>query len=85
MSVLPKFSVNIPMPPGVKPPPRSTFRSRWAFRDYVLIDGDKSIIASVVGFSFSETGTASVRCAWFANGDSKEGWFEEWRLSEASG
>ena len=75
-------SVTIPMPIGTQPPARSRFVSRWAFRDKVHVDDDRSITAIVTGFSFSESGV-KVCLNWFANGDNKEAWFEEWRLSEA--
>ena len=82
MTKLLPANLDIPMPHGVAVPPRSKFLSRWAFRDRVHIDNDSSIIAVVTGMSFSESGL-KVCCNWFSNGDSKEAWFEEWRLSEA--
>ena len=78
-----RISTDIPMPDGTQPPARSRFLSRWAFRDRVYIDGDRSIVAVITEFSFTEASMPTARAVWFSNGDSKEGWFEEWRLSEA--
>ena len=59
---------------------RSTFTSPWQFRDKVHIDEDKSITGIIKAFSFTE-GSYTICVSWFSNGDAKEFWFDEWRLS----
>ena len=46
-----RLKFDIPMPDGTQPPARSRFVSRWTFRDKVHIDGDRSIVAVITGFS----------------------------------
>ena len=59
------------------------FTSRFEFGDRVHIDGDDSIVARVIGFSFVSNGN-QVQVSWFHNGDVKEAWFAEWRLSKVT-
>ena len=61
----------------------STFTSFWKVKDKVYIDGDKSVIAYVIGFMFSEY-SKQVQVAYFANGISYEVWINERRLTEAN-
>ena len=59
----------------------NNFCSRFDFGDKVVIDGDASIRATVIGFAFYPHG-AQVQCAWFANGSAVESWLGEFRLTK---
>jgi hypothetical protein len=78
-------NLKIPLPAGIKPPPRSQFMSRYAFRDLVHIDDDTSITGRVTAFSWRVTEEPSIEVSWMHNGQSHSGWFNEDRLSLAEG
>ena len=52
-----------------------------AIGDRVIIDGDASIKAVVIGFMIQRSRT-QYQLAWFANGIAQEDWFEDWRLTK---
>jgi hypothetical protein len=57
--------------------------SRFDFGDKVLIDGDSSIKAVVIGFKWLTKNAVVIEAAWMANGASHAGWFDDWRLEFA--
>jgi hypothetical protein len=82
-SIIPKLTVNIPMPSGAKQPLRTHFSSEFAFRDRVLIDGDQSIIGVVSGFAWSTEEGYTVKVSWMHAGAAQVAWFDSWRLELA--
>ena len=64
--------------------PRSSFVSRFAFQDRVIIDGGRDLVGVVTGFNFRER-SYMVAVSWIHNGTSCEAWIEEWRLEMAEG
>lgn len=60
---------------------KSTFHSQWTINDRVHIDNDTSIVGIVTGICFRLVRAPTIEVSWFANGDAKTAWFEEWRLN----
>jgi hypothetical protein len=58
----------------------TAFTSRFAIGDRVYIDGDKDLVAVVVGHWFSDGGTEKVSVSWVSNAELKEEWVAHWRL-----
>jgi hypothetical protein len=61
---------------------QSVFESRFHCGEKVIIDGDTSITASVLGFAFYPH-QHLVLCGWIHNGASVEAWVGEFRLTLA--
>lgn len=55
--------------------------SQLGFRDQVLIDNDRSIVANVLSIQFSP-GRVMYELSWMANGASQSGWFDQFRLTQ---
>ncbi len=62
--------------------PATTFTSRFAIGDRVIIDGDAGIIARVIGIRFFTIGCDCL-VAWMADGAHHEKGIDEWRLEPA--
>lgn len=58
------------------------FPAPYGFGTQVNIDGDTSIKAVVIGYHYQPSGT-KVQVSWFANGDLKEVWIDQLRISRA--
>ena len=61
----------------------TTFTCPFSFGDRVNVDQDKSIIGVVVGFCWIDADGCSVKVSWFHNGEEKQIWFHDRRLSHA--
>lgn len=59
----------------------TTFYSYLNFGQRVTIDGDDSIIGTIVSFWFKDCDICSVEVSWFHNGEVKSGWFAHSRLT----
>ncbi len=57
-----------------------TFTTAFELGDKVLIDGDPSLVLTVIGFSLYSVGQ-EIRCSWFNEGVHHTDWFYEWRLT----
>jgi len=79
-SIMPRSDLKIPMPAGVKPPPRSVFHSAFAYGDRVHIDTDKDLIGVVTAFLWRDGEGHTVEVCWFHNGADHSAWFQPWRL-----
>jgi hypothetical protein len=82
-SAISMTSLQIPMPDGVKPPPRSQFVTEFAFGDRVQIDGDNDLKGRVTGFWWTAPEIHTIEVTWLANGDVKTAWFSSWRLTRS--
>lgn len=56
------------------------FCAQFRFGDKVIIDGDGSIVASVIGFAFYPH-HYTVLCGWIHNGAAVEAWVGDFRLT----
>jgi len=61
----------------------STFRSARQLGERVVIDGDRSLVATATGFQFRLERAPLVEVQYIHNGEGKSLWVEEWRLSLA--
>ena len=59
---------------------RGQFACDYMIGDRVIVDGDESIIGTVTGVLFFETGI-EIRVGWVVNGDPKSFQIEEYRVS----
>lgn len=60
-----------------------TFETTFSLRDRVCVDGDPSLTGVITAVQFREIRAALYGVSYVLNGDAKEAWFEEWRLSAA--
>jgi hypothetical protein len=56
--------------------------SRFGFGDRVIIDGDRSLVARVISFTF-RSHCAQVEVGWVHNGAAQTASVDEWRLQLA--
>lgn len=54
--------------------------SKFNLRQKVFIDNDKSLIAFIVAIMISSEGF-QYKLGWIHNGEIKEFWIDEWRLT----
>jgi hypothetical protein len=62
----------------------ATFESRFGFGDKVRIDGDLSVVGTVIGFCFYPH-VAQVQVSWWNSGALVEQWIAPWRLETTKG
>lgn len=61
----------------------ASFNSSLDYRDKVYIDGDRTILGTVLSFQFRTTFVfPNVEVSWLHNGAVVTQWFEEWRLTK---
>ena len=53
----------------------------FAFGTKVIIDGDSTLIATVIGYHIQDK-RLQVQIAWVHSGDLKEAYIDRWRVSE---
>jgi hypothetical protein len=61
----------------------SRFTSLFEAMERVHIDEDKSLVARVTDWMFSEAGSCQVKVTYMHNGQNYSVWIEEWRLTKA--
>jgi len=59
-----------------------SFEAPYEFGERVFLDGDKSLVARVVAFSF-RTAFPQIEIAWVHNGGHQSVWVDSWRLAPA--
>lgn len=65
---------------------RIAYESRWRPDDRAWIDGDKSIIAVVIGLAWWGSGLRHMlELSWMHNGALQSAWVDEARLTSADG
>lgn len=60
-----------------------TFQSKYAPGDKVIIDGDKSITATITTVMFGRGDRILYQCEWFSNGGLQNPYIEDWRVTIA--
>lgn len=60
----------------------ATFRSKFDIGDRVVIDGDRSMVVTVVAVEFRYGPHVKVEVQWMYDGNSQSAWMDEFRLSE---
>ena len=59
---------------------KTTHTSEFTFGDRVSIDGDDTLRGLIIAVIFHRDRPAEYEVSWFASGDAKTAWIEEWRL-----
>lgn len=54
-------------------------------RSRVIIDGDRSLVAVVLGLYYCDHGLHEVKVAWIIGGKQEELWVSPWRLELVKG
>jgi hypothetical protein len=80
-----KFDISIPMPSDTVPPPRAIFRSRYGFKDRVVIDGDASLVGYVTAMLWRDPDGGAIEVSWIHNGTAQSAWIQPYRLTLADG
>ena len=56
--------------------------SKFDIKDRVMIDGDITIVCSVVAIRWSREQALQYELGWMHEGRAEYAWFDEWRLSK---
>lgn len=57
------------------------FQSKYSIQDRVIIDADRHLAGYITAVQFRQTRGPLYGVSYVHNGDAKEAWIEEWRLS----